>query len=247
MAGVIHAILNVLMEKYIKRGFIDYQMERISVIIPTYNESENIETLVRGVFDVYPNSSVIVVDDDSPDRTWQIAQGLSKKFNVKVIRRVNDRGLGSAVIEGFKHAKTRIIGVMDADLSHPPEKIPELVAALSDADIAVGSRLVKGGGVEDWPWYRKMISKMATLMARPLTEVKDPMSGFFFFDKKIIKDCKLETKGYKILLEILVKGDYDKVAEVPYVFRNREVGKSKISISEYLGYVKSIVSLMMEK
>lgn len=218
-------------------------MEKISVVVPTYNEAKNIKKLVEGISKAYENSRIIIVDDNSPDKTWEIARKLSKKFNIKVIRRVNERGLGSAVIEGFKHAKTRIIGVMDADLSHPPGKIPELVAALSDADLAVGSRLVKGGGVEDWPWYRKLVSVIATSMARPLTKVKDPMSGFFFFDRKIIKDCRLDTKGYKILLEILVKADYKKAVEVPYIFRNRESGKSKLCLKEYLRYAKGIFHL----
>lgn len=231
-------------EKYIKPAIFSEKMEKISIIIPTYNEAKNIMALVKGISKAYKNSEIIVVDDNSPDRTWEVAKGLGRKFNVKVIRRVNERGLGSAVIEGFRHVKTRIIGVMDADLSHPPGKIPELVAALSDADIAVGSRLVNGGGVEDWPWYRKIISVIATLMARPLTRVKDPMSGFFFFDRKIIKDCKLDTKGYKILLEILVKARYGKVVEVPYIFRNRKVGESKINMKEYFRYLKSVICLM---
>ena len=220
-------------------------MEKISIIVPTYNEADNIRKLVEEIDNVYKNSEIIIVDDDSPDRTWEIAMGLGRRFDIKVIRRVGERGLGSAVIEGFKHAKTRIIGVMDSDLSHPPEKIPELVAALSSADLAVGSRLVKRGRVEKWPWHRRITSVIATMMARPLTDVRDPMSGFFFFDRKIIKNCNLDTKGYKILLEMLVRADYKKVVEVPYTFRNREMGKSKLNIKEYLRYAKEIVHLML--
>jgi dolichol-phosphate mannosyltransferase len=236
------------MINYIKEHYSVYTMEKVGVVIPTYNEAENIRPLIEGISKAYPNSEMIIVDDNSPDRTWEVAQKLAKnkRYRIKVIRRMNERGLGSAVIEGFRHANTRIVGVMDADLSHPPEKIPELVAALSDAELAIGSRLVKGGSVEDWPWYRRMISVIATLMARPLTKIKDPMSGFFFLDRKILKGVDLETKGYKILLEILVKGKYQKAVEVPFTFRNREIGKSKISVTEYWRYFKSIVEYMIK-
>lgn len=222
-------------------------MEKISIVIPTYNEASNIKKLVEEIFKFYKNSEVIIVDDNSPDKTWEVAGKLNKKFNVKVIRRLKERGLGSAVIEGFKHTKTKIIGVMDADLSHPPEKIPELVAALSNADLAIGSRLVKGGSVEEWPLHRKLISVIATLIARPLTKVKDPMSGFFFFNKKIIKNCKLDTQGYKILLEVLVKAKYTKVVEIPYTFKNRKIGSSKLNVTEYFRYIKSVICLLLEK
>ena len=182
---------------------------------------------------------LIVVDDNSPDGTWKIAGAFK---NVRVIRRIGERGLATAVIRGFHEARADVIGVMDADQSHPPNKLPELIKPIlaKKAELVVGSRLVKGGAVEEWPFVRKMTSWGGRLLARPLTPVKDIMSGFFFFRKSVIKGVELKPIGYKILLEILVKGHYDKALEIAYVFRNREVGQSKLNANEYWNYVKHL-------
>lgn len=216
----------------------------VSLIIPTYNESKNIKTLIPEVEKALKSvpHEIIVVDDNSPDKTWHVASSFK---SVRIIRRIGERGLATAVIRGFKEAEGTILGVMDADLSHPPEKLKELVQPLLvyEQDLTIGSRLVRGGAVEEWPFFRKLTSWGARLLARPLTPVKDIMSGFFFFRRSVIRGVELKPVGYKILLEILVKGHYRHVLEVPYVFRNREVGKSKLNSAEYWNYIKHLSRL----
>ncbi len=219
----------------------------VSIIIPTYNEAGNIRKLVPEIFKHSVKSEVIIVDDNSPDGTAQAGRELGKWFPVRVVERPGKMGLGSAVLEGFRHASSNILGVMDADLSHPPEKIPEMVRAIRDCEIVVGSRYVKGGGVENWPLKRRIMSRGATWMARALTSVKDPMSGFFFLRKSVVDGVRLEPKGYKILLEILAKGRYDRVTEIPYVFKDRQVGDSKLDGGEITTYLKTVGKLWWKK
>lgn len=188
------------------------------------------------------NGEVIVVDDNSPDGTGEIADQLKKQhnqYNLKVLHRKDKRGLSSAVLDGFEIADGDIIGVIDADFSHPPELIPKLVEPIKKgkADMAIGSRYTLGGGIINWTTKRKIISKGATLIARPLTKIKDPMSGFFFLKREVIEDINFSPKGYKICLEIIVKGNCKKVIEIPYTFRDREVGKSKLNLKEFLNYL----------
>ncbi len=160
----------------------------LTVIIPTYNESKNIVLLIDRVFRVFSfynlNAEVIVVDDNSPDRTWEVVEQLRGTYkNLRLVCRDRKRGLSSAVLEGIKLAKGNIIGVMDGDLSHPPEKIPELIMPIlqDDADFVIGSRYVLGGDVKEWSFKRRIYSMIATAIAKGLTSIKDPMSGFFFF------------------------------------------------------------------
>ena len=213
----------------------------VSLIIPTYNEANNIKIVLSEIEKHLRSISheVIVVDDNSPDGTWKIAQTFK---NVRVIRRIGERGLATAVIRGFHEAKADIIGVMDADQSHPPAKLPELLKPLLQKknDLIIGSRLIPGGAVENWPLIRKITAWGARLLARPLTPVKDVMSGYFFFRRNVIQGVELKPVGYKILLEILVKGHYTNALEVAYVFRNREVGQSKLDTREYLNYIKHL-------
>lgn len=212
----------------------------ISLVLPTYNEAENITGVIELIFAVLEKHSlegeVIIVDDDSPDGTWEIAEKLRNKYNIKVLRRLNKRGLSSAVIDGFRLATGDIIGVMDADLSHPPEKIPELLDPIisSTSDIAIGSRYVEGGRIENWPLHRKVSSKIAALFVRGLTNVKDPMAGFFFLRRGVIEGLTLSPQGFKIGLEILVKSRCKNVAEVPIIFRDRRYGESKLGLSVIL-------------
>lgn len=220
----------------------------LSIIIPTYNEAENLETLLAQVFQVLRDAEmdgeVIVVDDDSPDRTWELAKGLMDRYDgLQVIRRTKDKGLSTAVLAGFSAASSDRMMVMDADLSHPPKLIPDLYHALDTADISVGSRYVEGGGVKNWPLKRKIISKGATYIAKVLTHVKDPMSGFFALRKQVLDGAELSPKGYKILLEILVRGRYEKVKEVPFVFEDRRSGESKLSSGVCMKYVSHTWSL----
>jgi dolichol-phosphate mannosyltransferase len=218
--------------------------EKVSVIIPTYNEAGNIKKLITEIHKNRRDAEIIVVDDNSPDGTAEIAKSIP---HVKVLVRKNQRGLGSAVIGGFRIASGDIFCVMDADLSHPPELIPKLRKALENADFALASRYVKGGGSENWPLLRKIISKAATLLARGVTSASDPMSGYFMFRKNIIQGVELQPEGFKIGLEILVKGKQDRIAEVPYTFRDRFAGKSKLGIRTNLQYLHHLIKLYRYK
>ncbi len=225
--------------------------QKISIITPTYNESKNIEKLVYLIHKALQDKDyeLIIVDDNSPDGTGSIAESLSQKFNIKVLHREGKRGLSSAVIEGFKEAEGNLFCVIDADLSHPPEKIIELWSHLEikNADMVIGSRLIKGGGTEDWPTGRKFTSYIGALLASPLTKIKDPMSGFFIFKKGIIQKSNLIPRGYKILLEILVKGKYEKVIEYPFIFRNRTAGSSKLDLKTNIEFLRQLLHLYLYK
>ncbi len=223
----------------------------ISIIVPTYNERENLEELFERIARALEGREfeIIVVDDDSPDKTWKKAEELAKKYPVKVIRRTNKRGLSSAVIRGFKEANSEILVVMDADLQHPPEVIPKLIEAIEEGvDVAIASRYVKGGKVENWYWWRKLISKGAIMIGRValprIRNIKDPVSGFFALRRKVIEDVELNPVGFKILLEILIKGKYERVAEVPFIFGIRKAGESKLTRRQVFNYLKHLYRLM---
>jgi dolichol-phosphate mannosyltransferase len=226
----------------------------ITLVIPTYNEAGNIPILVERVFNIFSDAGldgkIIIVDDDSPDQTWKVAENLQDKYpNLKVLRRLGKRGLSSAVLDGFAMANTEIVGVIDADLSHPPEKIPELVAPIinGEADFTLGSRYIDQGEIENWPLKRKISSKIATLAVLGLTKVKDPMSGFFFLKRDVIKNIELNPQGFKIGLEILVRGNFNKVIEVPIIFRDRVYGESKLSSNVILDYLLHVSKLYIYK
>jgi dolichol-phosphate mannosyltransferase len=223
----------------------------ISIIVPTLNEAKSIAVLAQEIAVALRREDyeLIVVDDDSPDLTWEIAGGLRERCRVKVLRRVGKTGLASAVVDGFKAARGDIIGVMDADLSHPPAALPALLAAIRQggADLAIASRLVPGGGTEGWPRTRKLTSRIATLLARPLTRVRDPLSGCFFFRREVIAGVALKPRGYKIGLEILVKGNARSIVEVPIIFRDRTVGMSKLSMKQNLEYLVQLADLLLFK
>lgn len=224
---------------------------RISVIVPTYNERENLEELfdrISRALEGY-DYEIIIVDDDSPDGTWEFAQQLGERYPVKVIRRTKEKGLSSAVIRGFGEASGDVFVVMDADLQHPPEVIPELLEAIEDgADIAIASRYVPGGGVKNWYWYRKLISKGAIMIGRlalpKIRNVKDPVSGFFALRREVVEGVNLNPVGFKILMEILIKGKYGKVAEVPFTFGLRKAGESKLGTKTMLNYLRHVYRLM---
>jgi len=228
----------------------------LSIIVPTYNERENIKILIsriRKALDKYNASyEIIIVDDDSPDGTGQLAEQLAKQYgNIKVIHRPTKMGLATATLNGIKHAKGDIIAVMDADLQHPPELLPKLhQAILKGNDIAIASRYIEGGKIEGWSLKRKIVSKGAITLAHiflPQTrKIKDIMSGYFALRKELIKNTKLNPTGYKILLEIVAKTKPAKVVEIPYTFKPRIKGKSKLSTKEMLNYVKHLVRLYIE-
>jgi dolichol-phosphate mannosyltransferase len=221
----------------------------ISIITPTYNEAKNISNLIKEIDKAMKGREyeIVVADDNSPDGTADIASNLKEKYNVTVLLRTKNKGLSPAVCDGFNIAKGNILGVIDADLSHPPKIIPQLIDAMEKekADIAVASRLVRGGGTEAWPAKRKITSYIATMLAKPITSIKDPMSGFFFLRREVLDGAELKPKGYKILLEILVKGNYKKAIEYPFIFRDRTAGDSKLSIKTNIQYLQQLSSLYL--
>ncbi len=223
----------------------------ISIITPTYNEAKNLPELAERIDNALKKYAYefIVVDDNSPDGTGEIAEKLSNKYPIRVIHREGKLGLASAVTDGFAISKGEILGVIDADLSHPPEKIPGLLKVMEEenADFVIASRLIRDGRVEDWPFHRKLVSWTARMLARPLTPVRDIMSGFFIIKKEVIEGVALKPRGYKICLEILVKGSYGKVKEIPFVFMNRVVGESKLNIKTNVDYLIQLVDLYRYK
>lgn len=220
----------------------------LSVIVPTYREAGNIRELSRRVFDSVDasgiNCEMIVVDDDSRDGIDSACSSLSRIYpQLHLFVRKNQRGLSTAVIRGIEESRGNVLLVMDADLSHPPEKIPELYKAIRQgAEFAIGSRYTEGGYTEEgWSVWRKLNSKIATGMALPLVRVKDPMAGFFAFNRQVYIRCdSLSPIGYKIGLELMVKGRVQEVVEIPIIFANRKEGKSKLSAKEQANYLRHL-------
>jgi dolichol-phosphate mannosyltransferase len=187
---------------------------------------------------------VIVVDDNSPDDTADRCAALAERYSLRLLVRTAERGLSSAVIHGMHHADGDVLVVMDADLSHPPEKVPELVAAVRrGAGFVIGSRYVRGGSTaEGWGLFRWLNSKVATLLARPLCSAADPMAGFFAMPRASFVACRnrLDPVGYKIGLELLIKSGCREVREIPIDFRNRLHGTSKLTLKEQINYLRHL-------
>ncbi len=222
----------------------------VSVILPTYKEGKNLEEMATRIFRSLGAEGLkgecIVVDDDSGDDTGSVCEKLARAHDLRLIVRKGERGLSTAVIRGLSEARGDFLVVMDADLSHPPEKIPEMVRlAAKGADFVLGSRYVDGGEIEEnWGCYRKLNSRVATLLACFLTTLKDPMSGFFCVPKRIFAACReLSPLGYKIALEILVKSGASNVVEVPIFFSRRKHGESKMNLREQLLYIRHLFRL----
>jgi len=226
-------------------------IELFSLIIPTYNEARNILPLLQNVHHALGSRphEVIVVDDASPDGTGDIVKAFSLEHPyVRLVVRENERGLSGAVIRGIEESRGSILGVIDGDQSHDERILPQLLAAVeSGADLAVGSRRIPGGGADYWPWYRRLTSSLATLLAKSVLHVRlsDPMSGYFVMKRALYVRCqgKLMAGGYKILLEIYCKTLPTAVTEIPYVFRDRTQGHSKISLRVLLLYLISLSQL----
>ncbi len=232
------------------------QNESLSIIIPTYNESQNILKILRSIGENLPKNmftETIVVDDNSPDGTGKVVEDylktLKKMTNhtVDIIHRKTKFGLSSAILNGIQQAKGETIIVMDSDFSHPPQIIPKMIDALkkSHSDIIVASRYVSGGGITDWPLKRKVLSKIGNNIAKKFLGIKinDPMSGFFAFKSSIINELKFDVIGYKMLMEILVKTKGVVVTEIPYTFTDRKIGSSKLDRKVIIDYLKSVWKL----
>jgi len=228
----------------------------VSIIIPTYNESENIIQILKSIGEHIPKdiaTEAIIVDDNSPDGTGKIVEDYINDtqnktgYTIDVIHRKTKSGLSSAILDGIQHSSGETVVVMDSDFSHPPKIIPQLIEEIktSKYDIAIASRYTEGGEVNGWSTKRKLISKTAKGIAKAGLGVNesDPMSGFFAFNRNILEGIKFDAIGYKMLLEILVKTKGAKVKEIPYTFTDRTRGSSKLDSSTMFDYVKSVWKL----
>ena len=227
----------------------------LSVVIPTYNERGSLELLLKQLTETLDTVllgqyELILVDDDSPDLTWQLAASLTHSYpQLRVMRRQREKGLSTAVIRGWQVARGHILGVIDADLQHPPEKLLDLFQQIdSGADLAVASRHVEGGGVSQWSFLRRFLSRgaqMLGLMILPdvVGRVTDPMSGYFLVKRTAIAGVHLNPKGYKILLEVIGRSKVTQIAEVGYVFQERAEGESKVSWQHYFDYIHHLLRL----
>lgn len=242
----------------------------VSIVVPTYREEANLrplmeriasalggERLALGVSEcgrsAHPGRTgsapeqdtdayeVIIADDDSRDGTEQTAAELAKQYPLKLIVRTGQRDLSLAVLDGLKAARGDYLVVMDADLSHPPEQIPAMLAALDTppTDFVIGSRYVPGGRTEDWGGQRRLNSYVATLLARPLTgRINDPMAGFFALRRETFERARdLKPIGYKIGLELICRCRCRHVAEIPITFHNRVRGESKLNFEQQARYL----------
>jgi len=225
----------------------------VSVIVPALNEAENLPLLVPRVDAALRCAGhayeLIIVDDNSHDATPGVCETLAKTFPLKLIVRIEPKnGLSGAVLCGFEVAAGEVLVVMDADLQHPPEKLPELVAPLLDgsADFVLGSRHVTGAGTdENWGLFRRINSGVATLLARPFAgRVTDPMSGFFALSRETYaRGQRLTPLGYKIGLELMCKCRVKRVKEIPIRFGLRVNGQSKLSIKQQFKYLEHLSRL----
>jgi dolichol-phosphate mannosyltransferase len=223
----------------------------LTLVIPTYNEQGNLGRLLERLFAVCESQGVelrvIVVDDNSTDGTGEVADEWARHARVQVIHRPAKLGLGSAVVAGFAQADTEVVGVMDADLSHPPELIPLLLTTLraNELDMVVASRYVPNGGSRGWSLRRFVLSRLGCTLSRPLTPVRDAMSGFFLLLADRVFTFNTPETGFKICLELLVRGRPQRVAEVGYVFSDRDAGRSKLTIHEGLTFFRQLLRLYL--
>jgi dolichol-phosphate mannosyltransferase len=231
---------------------------RLSLVIPTFNEGKNVREMVGRLTELLEGPlggayELIVVDDDSPDKTWEIAAELIAECpHLRVMRRQGERGLSTAVIRGWQAARGEVLAVIDADLQHPPEVTLELWNEIErGADLAVASRHVSGGGVSDWALYRRLLSRGAQLLGilllpGVLGRVTDPMSGYFMVRRSAIADKPMSPLGYKILIEVIGRGAIRWIGEVGYVFRERNAGESKVTWKLYVDYLRHLVRLRLD-
>lgn len=223
----------------------------VNVIVPTLHEVDNLPHLIDRLAALRRSHSLdldlLIMDDDSRDGSRELVAGLGLPW-VRLVTRTANHGLSPAVVDGLKLADRPFVVVMDADLSHPPEAIPQMLARLEGgADFVIGSRYVAGGAIDaDWGPFRRLNSKVATLLARPFTDAKDPMAGFFAFRRSLLDRADpLDPVGYKIGLELIVKCRCRNVQEVPIRFSNRQRGKSKLTLKEQLRYLQHLHRLFL--
>jgi dolichol-phosphate mannosyltransferase len=222
---------------------------KFSIVVPTYKEAGGIEKLVTTLRDVFVQNDldgeIVVVDDNSPDGTGAIVDRLEREgFPVRCLHRPGKMGLSSGVIDGWKFARpdSVALGAMDGDFSHDATILPRMVRALSDGGygLAVGSRYVPGGGIENWPRRRIITSRVAIALAQPLVPIKDITSGYFLVKREALDGVELDPIGFKIGLEVMAKAHYGRALEVPYVFTDRVAGESKLNQGEIFNYLKQL-------
>jgi dolichol-phosphate mannosyltransferase len=214
--------------------------QRLALVIPTFCEAENIPVLlgrVRAALDPLKiEYEVLIVDDDSYDGTAEIALSVAKEdAHVRLLTRKGQMGLSGAILHGWQQSDASFLGVMDADLQHPPELLPALIAAVSSGyDLAIGSRYANGGALGKWNPLRKLLSTTAVWFTWPLQRVglraKDPMSGFFFVRRECLEGIAFQETGFKLLLEILARARIQSVKEIPFAFGERYRGASKANM-----------------
>ncbi len=235
-------------------------MEKTLIIIPTYNEGENVEKLLEEIYQVKDNLNILIVDDNSPDKTYEIIERLmDKKYKNKlfILKRSGKLGLGTAYIAGFKWALARdydYIFEMDADFSHNPKYIPEFLKEIKTHDLVIGSRYVPGGGVVNWGIIRKFVSRGGSLYSRIIlgAPIKDFTGGFKCFKRKTLKNLNLDkivSNGYSFQVElnykVWLKGM--KIKEIPIIFEDRTLGKSKMSKKIFLEAILKVLWMRINK
>ena len=224
----------------------------LSIIIPTFNEKNNVRFITTKIMDILKQENClyeIVFVDDSLDDTPIILEKLCQEFScVRYFHRENERGLASAVVKGFEYSVGDKIIVMDGDLQHPPELIPLMLKRLSQADIVIPSRFIPGGTDGGLNFFRKLISRFARTIGcislKKLRSISDSTSGYFALTRGVINHAHLDPVGWKILIEVLVKGKYRTVHEIPYSFVARKAGESKMNIKEQYNYLRHIARLV---
>ena len=230
---------------------------RLALVIPTLHEAANIRTVVERIgASLDPLGlpyELIVVDDDSRDGTESIVRGISAQdARVRLLVRHGQHGLAGAVSDGWKCSQAEVLGVIDADLQHPPELLSQLWEKMQAGyDIVIASRYAQPGSMRSWNPLRRAISELGIMLAKPLQKralkVKDPLSGFFLVRRRCLEGVELQRHGFKLLLEILVRGKIGSVAEVPFTFGIRQGGESKASLATGLHYFYLLGRLWRKK
>ncbi len=229
------------------------KIEKLALVIPTLREVESLKILLQQVRAALKTAEIpfeiLVVDDDSQDGTEELVSALAAEDPcVRLLVRRGERGLSGAILHGWQHTDATILGVMDADLQHPPELLPRLVAAMQAGhDVVIGSRYTRGGGLGQWNPFRKLVSALAVWVTWPIQRAslraKDPMSGFFLVRRRCVENMEFQPTGFKLLLEILVRGQIRSVHEIPFAFGRRCAGYSKASFKVAWDYLLLLLKL----
>jgi dolichol-phosphate mannosyltransferase len=226
-----------------------------SLVVPTFNESENIAGFLTAVRDTLESAAayhpyeVIVVDDDSPDLTWEIAAKMTAGFpQLRVVRRRHERGLASAVIRGWQAARGAVLGTINADFQHPPAVLAQMLQCIQRGELVVASRFAEGGGLGDWAMHRRINSRVAhwlgrILLPRAFARTSDPLSGCYIFHRQAVAGVELHPLGFKTLMEIMVRCDIRAIQEVSYEMRARQRGHSKLQVRHWFDYLYHLLRL----